>query len=86
MERPTIRPGLYRHFKGNLYEVIGVAQRVDSADWLVIYRPVAGDRGLVARPYSEFSGAVICDGQELPRFQFVQGASVECRGGTSVAT
>ena len=69
--RLTLRPGVYRHFKGKNYEVLGVAPLVDSADVYVVYRPLYGDRALVLRRYDEFAGTVFRDGREQPRFQFV---------------
>ncbi len=71
LPRPSLQRGVYRHFKGKLYEVIGVAQRVDTYDWLVVYRPLYGDRELVVRPYDEFTGTVNREGREQPRFQFL---------------
>jgi hypothetical protein len=70
--QPTIESGIYRHFKGNLYEVIGVAPLVDSPDCFVVYRPLYGDQGLVLREYSEFTGTVLHEGREQPRFQKIQ--------------
>jgi len=74
MSFPTIRSGIYRHFKGNMYQVIGVAQRVDSPEVYVVYRPLYGDQELVVRGYEEFSGRVVRDGREFQRFEFVGSA------------
>jgi hypothetical protein len=63
---------VYRHFKGKLYEVIGVAHLVDSFDWFVVYCPMYGDRELVARPYAEFTGMVNREGREQIRFELVE--------------
>ena len=71
MPRPPVTPGTYRHFKGNLYEVIGTAQLVDSSEVFVIYRPLYGTRELVARPVEEFTGTVLRDGAERKRFTLV---------------
>jgi hypothetical protein len=73
-EQP-IRPGVYRHFKGQLYEVLGTAPLVDTESYFVVYRPLYGDRALVLRLQSEFAGTVNRDGHEEPRFQFVEPAS-----------
>ena len=35
-----LRSGVYRHFKGNLYEVLGVAQHSETQEYLVVYRPL----------------------------------------------
>jgi hypothetical protein len=73
MTPPTITPGTYRHFKGNNYEVLGVAQLVDIDDYFVVYRPLYGDRrGLVLRRYAEFTGTVDRDGRVQQRFVLVE--------------
>ena len=73
MTPPPIPTGVYRHFKGGHYQVIGVAEIVDTNEWVVVYSPLYGDdRQWVARPYVEFTGTVVRDGQELPRFQFLE--------------
>ena len=48
----TIRPGRYRHFKGNEYEVLGVARHSETEEELVVYRPLYGEGGLWVRPVS----------------------------------
>jgi hypothetical protein len=53
-----ITPGLYRHFKGNMYEVIGVARHSETEEPLVVYRALYGDHGLWARPYDMFASEV----------------------------
>lgn len=72
MLQPQIPLGVYQHFKGGLYEVIGVAKLVDSMDCFVVYRPLYGDRELVVRPYEDFMKIVFREGREQPRFQLVQ--------------
>jgi hypothetical protein len=70
-----LRPGLYRHFKGNEYEVIGVARHSETHDPLVVYRPLYGEGGLWVRPLDMFTETVTRDGQTVPRFTFVGPAS-----------
>jgi hypothetical protein len=72
MERPTIQAGTYRHFKGGLYAVIGVAQLVDSDECFVVYHPLYGDQELVIRPVQEFIGTVVRNGREQLRFEFIE--------------
>lgn len=77
MER-EIKPGLYRHFKGKYYRVIGVATHSETVEPLVIYQALYGERGLWARPYRMFAGPV--DSERYPearqayRFAFLGSA------------
>ncbi|MEO2091554.1 MAG: DUF1653 domain-containing protein [Gemmataceae bacterium] len=66
-----LRPGRYRHFKGNEYEVIGVATHSETHEPLVVYRPLYGEGGLWVRPLAMFTETVTRDGQTFPRFVFV---------------
>lgn len=50
----VLKPGLYRHYKGKHYEVIGVAKHSETSELLVVYRPLYGERGLWVRPLSMF--------------------------------
>jgi len=67
-----IRPGRYRHYKGNEYTVIGVALHSETHEELVVYRPEYGERGLWVRPKGMFLESVVVDGREMPRFQFLE--------------
>jgi hypothetical protein len=68
-----IPPGLYRHFKGQVYTVLGVARHSETQEELVVYRQEYGDRNLWVRPMQMFLETVEIDGQAVPRFQFVGG-------------
>ena len=67
-----IRPGRYRHFKGNFYEVLGVARHSETGEQLVVYRPLYGERGLWVRPLSMWNETVERDGQTFRRFTYVE--------------
>lgn len=66
-----VRKGIYRHFKGQMYEVIGVATHSETKEEMVIYRALYGDRKLWVRPVSMWNAQVICDGEVRERFEFV---------------
>ncbi|WP_193509599.1 MULTISPECIES: DUF1653 domain-containing protein [unclassified Cryobacterium] len=59
-------PGRYRHFKGNVYEVIGIARHSETEEELVVYRSPAGE--LWVRPKDMFFGTTTVDGTEVQRF------------------
>ena len=70
----TIAPGVYRHFKGNDYEVLGVARSSETQEPFVVYRALYGDGGLWIRPLAMFAETVECDGRTVPRFERVEPA------------
>ena len=69
-----IKPGKYRHFKGNLYEVIGVANHSETMEPMVVYRALYGEHGLWVRPAAMWEEVVDRDGYHGPRFQYVEEA------------
>jgi hypothetical protein len=67
-----IRPGRYRHYKGNDYEVIGIARHSETEEKLVVYRKLYGDGSLWVRPLAIFTEKVLVDGRQVPRFAWVE--------------
>lgn len=68
----TLKPGVYKHYKGNLYEVIAVARHSETEEELVVYKALYGDRGTWLRPLAMFCEGVEVDGETLPRFEFIE--------------
>ncbi len=66
-----IRPGLYQHYKGNHYEVIGAAKHSETEEELVVYRALYGERGLWVRPLDMFSECVPHEGVCIRRFEYI---------------
>ena len=66
-----IKPGKYRYFKGNLYEVIGVARHSETQEEMVVYRALYGEYGLWVRPAAMWTETVVRDGYHGPRFQYI---------------
>lgn len=67
-----IKPGKYRHFKGNCYEVIGVGRHSETMEEMVVYRALYGEHGLWVRPAAMWTEIVDRDGYHGPRFQFLE--------------
>ncbi len=61
--------GRYRHYKGNRYEVIGIARDSETEESLVVYRCLYGDYSLWVRPLSRFIDTVTAGNEEVPRFR-----------------
>lgn len=64
------KPGIYRHFKGNLYELLAVASHSETGEPMAVYRALYGERGLWVRPLSMWSEHVEHDGYAGPRFSY----------------
>ncbi|OOS24053.1 hypothetical protein B0681_08855 [Moraxella porci DSM 25326] len=73
--KPSIQKGVYRHYKGNLYQVIDVVRHSESLDWLVLYHPLYGDQvqqsTLWVRPFAMFVQMLEQGGECIPRFAYV---------------
>lgn len=63
-----ILPGIYEHYKGNQYEVLGTALHSETKEELVVYRTLYDEKQLWVRPEAMFLEYVLVDGVEKPRF------------------
>lgn len=63
-----LKPGKYRHFKGNEYELIGIASHSETLEPMVVYRALYGEGGLWVRPASMWTEIVDKPGYHGPRF------------------
>lgn len=68
----TLKPGIYRHFKGNEYEVHGLATHSETGETMVVYTPQYGERALWVRPLEMFVETVERDGKTQPRFSWLR--------------
>ena len=66
-----IKLGKYRHFKGNEYEVIGIAKNSETLEETVVYKALYGDGGLWVRPASMWNETVERDGKTFKRFEYI---------------
>ena len=72
-----IRPGKYRHYKGNLYKVIGVARHSENpSEEFVVYQALYeskefGDNAIWIRPRKMFAEMVTVGNKQVPRFEYL---------------
>ena len=67
-----IELGRYRHFKGNVYEVIAIAKHSETEEDMVVYKPLDGDKrglGIWVRPLNMWNEMITRDGKTFPRFE-----------------
>ncbi len=67
-----IKPGKYKHYKGNEYEVIGIAKHSETMEDMVVYKALYGDGEIWVRPLSMWNETVIKDGKEYRRFEYIK--------------
>lgn len=67
-----IAAGIYRHYKGNLYEVSGTATHSETGEQLIVYRALYGDFGLWVRPAAMFAETVETRQGKVPRFALIK--------------
>jgi len=63
--------GKYRHYKGNEYEVIGIAKHSETLEELVVYRALYGENQIWVRPKEMFLEDVTIEGKKQARFRFL---------------
>ena len=67
-----IKKGIYRHYKGNEYEVLGVASHSEDLSPMVVYRALYGERALWVRPATMWNETVEKDGETFLRFTYIR--------------
>jgi hypothetical protein len=68
----TVSNGLYRHYKGQPYRVLGTARHSETLEELVVYQALYGEYGLWVRPATMFAETVEVNGNRVPRFTLEQ--------------
>jgi hypothetical protein len=74
---PDTPTGMYRHYKGGEYEVLGAARHSETLEPLVVYRPLYNASGLWVRPHTMFFERIEFAGKWQPRFTRIKGEEVE---------
>jgi len=71
-----IKPGVYKHYKGNLYQVIGVGRDSETLEeqvvYIALYEGEFGKNSLWIRPRKMFQEDVEFEGRRVPRFEFIR--------------
>ena len=68
----SIPQGIYRHYKGSLYQVLHVANHSETEEELVVYRCLYGEYDVWVRPLAMFTESIEVNGKEVPRFELIK--------------
>ena len=69
----NLKPGIYRHYKGNEYELLFIAEQTETQEALAVYRSLIDDK-IWTRPASMWLEKVMFEGQEISRFTWLREA------------
>lgn len=64
--------GIYKHYKGNLYELVDVVNHSETLEKMVLYRALYGEKELWVRPISMWNEEVEVNGKKVKRFELVK--------------
>jgi len=66
-----IKPGKYRHFKGNEYKLLYIARHSETLEEMVVYQALYGEYGIWVRPASMWNEMVEYQGKSVRRFEYI---------------
>ena len=73
--------GIYKHYKGNYYQVIDVVLHTETKEKMILYKALYevnlskeefGEEPLFVRPYNMFFEKITLNGKQIPRFEFIK--------------
>ncbi len=64
-----LKPGIYRHFKGNRYRLLYTATHSETLEPMVVYQALYGDMGIWVRPAAMWTEEILREDYRGPRFQ-----------------
>ncbi len=67
-----LKKGIYKHYKGNMYELLDVALHSETLEKMVVYRALYGNFDVWVRPLSMWNEEICVDGKIVRRFEFVE--------------
>ena len=66
------KKGIYKHYKGNKYELVAVAAHSETLEDMVVYKALYGEGEYWVRPASMWDELVtLSDGSKVKRFEFI---------------
>ena len=66
-----MKKGIYKHYKGNMYELLYIANHSETLEKMVVYKALYGEGEIWVRPASMWDEEIEIDGKTVKRFEFV---------------
>lgn len=66
-----LKKGIYKHFKGNNYELLHIATHSETMEKMVVYKALYGEKGIWVRPIAMWNEQVEFDGEKVARFTYI---------------
>ncbi len=66
-----IKLGKYKHYKGNIYEVVGISTHSETLEQMVVYKALYGDKKLWVRPATMWFDDILVENQTVKRFTYI---------------
>jgi len=67
-----MKKGIYRHYKGNNYELLGIATHSETLEKMVVYKALYGDGEIWVRPAHMWDEEIEVNGEKIKRFEFIE--------------
>jgi hypothetical protein len=71
LAKTLVIDGLYEHYKGFRYQVLGIARHSETLEEMVVYQALYGEKGIWVRPLAMFLENVSINGKLQPRFKLI---------------
>lgn len=72
-DRNNTKHKIYKHYKGTKYELLAIANHSETLEKMVVYKALYGEGEIWVRPLSMWNELVEVNGEQVPRFKFVEG-------------
>ena len=67
-----MKKGIYKHYKGNMYELLYIANHSETLEKMVVYKAMYGEGEIWVRPASMWDEEIEIDGKTVKRFEPVE--------------
>lgn len=72
MTSKNLQKGIYKHYKGNFYQVLDIVKHSETLEVLVLYKQLYDKELLWVRPLSMFLEKIEIEGEFIERFEFIK--------------